>query len=115
MSSPMPHLTPARPTLGVLRLAWAAILLAAPAAVLNALGAPVDSTSVSVARILGARHAAQGLVEVVTWPKWRRAGSFIDAAHSLTAVGLGLSSPRWRRVGLTDSVVAAVFAVGGLL
>ncbi len=112
--SSSPHSSPPRPTVGAIRLAWAAMLLAAPATVLDAVGGPVDSTSVTVARILGARHAAQALFEVATWPKWRRAGSFIDAAHSLTAVGLGVSSPRWRRVGLTDSFVAAVFAVGGL-
>ena len=113
MSSSLPRLTPARPTLGVIRLVWATTLLAAPAAILDALGGPVDSTSVSVARILGARHAAQGLVEVATWPKWRRAGFFTDAAHSLTAVGLGVSAPRWRRVGLTDSSIAAAFALAG--
>ena len=96
----------------MIRLAWATILLAVPAAVLDALGGQVDSTSMTVARILGARHTAQGLVEVATWPKWRRAGSFIDAAHSLTAVGLGVSAPRWRRVGLADSSIAAAFARG---
>ena len=114
MSSSLAHLTPPRPTLGVIRLAWAIILLAAPAAVLDALGGPVDSTAVTVARILGARHATQGLFELAAWPKWRRAGSLIDAAHSFTAVGLGVSSPRFRRVGLADSLVAAAFAVGGL-
>ena len=113
MSSSLPRLTPARPTLGVIRLVWAATLLAAPATILDALGAPVDSTSVSVARILGARHAAQGLVEIATWPKWRRDGSFIDAAHSLTVVGLGVIAPRWRRVGLTDGSIAAAFALAG--
>ena len=113
MSSSLPHLAPERPTLGVIRLFWAATLLAAPAAVLDSVGGQVDSTSVTVARILGVRHALQGLVEVATWPKWRRAGSFIDAAHSLTAVGLGVSAPRWRRVGLTDSGIAAAFALAG--
>ena len=113
MSSSLPHLTPARPTLGVIRLVWAAILLAAPAAVIDALGGPVDSTSMTVARILGARHATQGLVEVATWPKWRRAGSLIDAAHSVTAVSLGVSAPRWRRVGLADGGLAAAFALAG--
>ena len=109
MTSSSPH-----PTLSLIRLAWAALLLADPTTVLEAVGGPTDSTSVTVARILGVRHATQGLFEFATWPKWRRAGSLIDAAHSLTAVGLGVSSPRWRRVGLTDSVVAAAFAVGGL-
>ncbi len=114
MTSPGPRLTHRLPALGVIRLVWATVLLAAPAAVLDAVGGPVDSNSVTVARILGARHAAQGLLEVTTWPKWRRAGALVDAAHSLTAVGLGVSSPRWRRVGLTDSVVAGAFAVGGM-
>ena len=113
MSSSRPHLEPSRPTVAVIRLAWAAALLAAPAAVVDALGGPVDSTAVTVARILGARHAAQGLVEVATWPRWRRVGSFIDGAHSLTAVGLGVSTTRWRRIGLTDSAVAAAFALAG--
>jgi hypothetical protein len=109
VSSALPHLSPPRPTLRVIRLVWATVLLAAPAAVLDALSVPVETTSVTVARILGVRHAAQGVVEVATWPKWRRAGSFIDAAHSLTAVGLGV----WRRVGLIDSGIAAAFALAG--
>jgi hypothetical protein len=113
VSPSSPHMVPRRPTLGVIRLAWATILVAAPAAILDALGGQVDSTSVNVARLLGARHAAQGLVEIATWPRWRRAGSFIDAAHSLTAVGLGVSAPRWRRVGLADSGIAAAFALAG--
>jgi hypothetical protein len=106
-------LAPPRPTLGVIRLAWAAILLAAPATVVDVLGGPVEPTSVAVARILGARHAAQGLVEMAAWPRWRHAGALVDAAHSLTAAGLGVRSPRWRRVAFTDSVVAAAFAFGG--
>lgn len=102
-----------RPTLGVIRLGWAALLLAAPARVIATFGGPVDPTSVTVARILGARHAAQGLVEVATWPKWRRAGSLVDAAHSATAAALGAGSARWRRVGFADSAVAAGFALAG--
>ena len=81
---------------------------------LDVFGGPGDPTSVTVARILGARHAIQGTVEVATWPRWRRSGSFIDAAHSLTAAALGVSDRCWRRLGLTDSVIAAAFAVGGL-
>ncbi|MGI8492272.1 MAG: hypothetical protein ACR2NJ_05880 [Acidimicrobiales bacterium] len=98
----------------MVRLAWAALLLAAPARILDAIGGPVDPTSVTVARILGARHAIQGMVEVATWPQWRRPGSLVDAAHSLTAAGLGVSAARWRRIGLADSVIAAAFAVAGL-
>jgi hypothetical protein len=110
----MPHLTRPRPTFGVIRLVWAALLLAAPARVISIVGGPVDHTSVTVARILGARHAAQGLLEVATWPKWSCAGSLVDAAHGLTAAALGVSSARRRRVCLIDSAVATAFAFGGL-
>ena len=113
MSPSWPHQGPSRRALGVIRLAWAATLLAAPAGVVKTFGGPVDPTSVTVARALGARHAIQGLVEVAGWPKWSRAGAFVDAAHSLTAAGLGVGAAHWRRVGLTDSVVAAAFAFAG--
>jgi hypothetical protein len=76
-------------------------------------GGPVDPATVTVARALGARHAAQGFVEVAAWPKWRRAGVFVDAAHSLTASAGAVSATRWRRVAFTDSVVAAAFAFAG--
>jgi hypothetical protein len=85
ISSPLPHPSPA--TFGVVRLAWAATLLASPARVVKAFGSPVDRTSVTVARVLGARHAIQGLVEVAAGPKWSRASAFVDGAHSLTAAG----------------------------
>ncbi len=113
MPPSMTHPPRPRPTLGVIRLAWAALLLAAPERVIAAFDGPVDTTSVTVARILGARHAAQGLVEVATWPRCRRAGSLVDAAHSVTAAGFGAMAARWRRVGFADSVVAAGFAFAG--
>ena len=112
-SPPTSHLGSSRPMLGWIRLAWAGILLAAPAAVVGVIGGPVNPTSVTVARILGARHAVQGLVEVGAWPRLRRAGALVDAAHSLTAAGLAVSADRWRRVGMTDCVVAGAFAIAG--
>jgi hypothetical protein len=102
-----------RPTMGVVRLAWATILLAAPATVVEAFGGPVDATSVTVARVLGARHAIQGIVELATWPRWSRTGAIVDATHSLTAFGAGLSAARWRRIGLADGAVAATLAYAG--
>lgn len=98
----------------MIRLAWSVTLLAAPAAVVGAMGGRRDAKSVVVARILGARHAAQSAIELATWPRWRRAGSVVDGAHSLTAAGLGAVDARWRRVAVADSVVAAAFASAGL-
>jgi len=109
----MPQLTRPHPAIGVIRLGWAALLLTAPARVIAAFNGPVDSTSVTVGGMLGARHAAQGLIEVATWPRWRLAGSLVDVAHGITAAGLGVSAARWRRVGFADSFVAAGFAFAG--
>jgi hypothetical protein len=85
-----------RPAIGLIRLGWAAVLFAAPAKLLDVLGCPTDHISVTVARVLGVRHALQGGVEVTTWPRWRRTGSFVDAAHSLTVAALALGAPRSR-------------------
>jgi hypothetical protein len=100
--------------LGLVRLGWAAALLTAPSAVIGVIGGRVDSKSVAVARILGARHAAQGALEVATGPRWAHAGSMIDAAHSLTAAGLGVFDNGRRRLAFTDAALAATFAIAGL-
>jgi hypothetical protein len=115
LPSPSSHQPQPGRRLGVVRLAWAVTLLAAPATVVGAIGGQVDDKSMVVARILGARHAAQGLIEVTTWPRWRRAGWMIDAAHSLTAVGLGIADASRRRVAWADSGVAAALAAVGLV
>lgn len=109
-----PRLRRSPPVLGIVRVAWGGILLAGPAAVIAALRGPVVSTSVTIARILGARHAVQGLIEIA-WPTRGRVGVLVDVAHSLSAVCLGIGAARWRRVALTDSVIAAAFALAGYL
>jgi hypothetical protein len=95
------------------RLGWAAILIATPAAVIDAIGGQANSTTVTVARILGARHAAQGAIELAAGSRWRHAGSMVDAAQSITAAGLGALDASWRRLALTDAAIAATFAVAG--
>ena len=98
---------------GMVRLAWAATLLVAPSRVIVAVGGSSDSKATTVARVLGIRHAIQGLVEVAAWPRWRRTGSVVDLAHALTGVALAGTDRRWRRVALTDSALATTFAVAG--
>jgi len=66
---------------------------------------------VVVARALGARHCAQGLVELTTWPRWRKAGATVDCLHAMTGLGLAAVNRRWRLVALLDSSIAAGFAI----
>ena len=99
--------------LGTIRLMWATALLIAPRPLLRFVGKEPDMTSVAVARVLGARHALQGVVEIGAWPRWRRVGIAADLAHAATGIAFAGVDPRWRRVGLTDTAVAAAFALGG--
>ena len=99
--------------LGLVRLGWAAALLAAPDRVVRLLGGTPDPASRHVARILGGRHAAQAVVELVWWPRWRRTGVALDAAHAATALALAAFDGDRRRVGLSDTAVASSFALVG--
>lgn len=95
------------------RLAWAAALLAAPDAMVRAAGGATDERSRRVARILGARHALQGMIELLSWPRWRRSGIAVDGLHATTAAGLALVDDSRRHVAVADTLAATVFAVLG--
>lgn len=114
LRSVVPAAPSAGTALGLLRLCWAVALLAAPERVLGLLHGPVESALVATARALGARHAVQATAEIASWPRWRRAGALVDAAHSLTAAALGVGAPRLRELACADSALAAAFAAGGL-
>jgi hypothetical protein len=73
---------------------------------------PPDRLAVIVLRVLGARHLAQTVFEVVgSQPAVRYLGVGVDALHGLTAVGLAVVDPRWRRGALIDTAIATSFAV----
>ena len=99
--------------LGTIRLMWATALLVEPRPLLRFVGKEPDATTVVVARILGARHALQGLVEIGAWPRWRKVGMTADFAHAASGIAFAGLDARWRRVGLTDAAIAASFALGG--
>jgi hypothetical protein len=99
--------------LGAARLVWAAVLLAAPGGLIRLAGAAPTPPALAVARVLGARHAVQGLAEVWAWPRWGRAGVLVDSAHGLTAAGLAALDRPWRRVAAADMTMAAGFAWAG--
>lgn len=99
----------------LVRAAWGAALLVAPRPVMqNVHHVRVDTKSVVVARILGARQVAQAALSGVRpSPEVLAMGVWVDAVHALTALGLaGLDRSR-ARAGLTDSAVAAIWAGAG--
>ncbi len=100
----------------VVRAGWGTVLVAAPAAVLNHIhGVQVDRKAVVVTRVLGARHLAQALLSGIDpGPEMLAAGVWVDTVHSMTAFGLAAVDRRRARGGLTDGVVAAVWAGMGL-
>ena len=103
------------PTIGLIRAGWACVLLGSPRRVLKLYGAPQESSSLKVIRILGVRHALQAGVEIAGWPRWWRAGVLVDFAHGLSAFGLAATAPRWRRGGLAEGSIAAAFATFGFV
>lgn len=100
----------------IVRGLWGAALLAAPEAVLTRVhGVQADRTAVTVARILGARHLVQATLSGVNpSPEVLAAGTWVDSVHSATAFGLATADSRRARAGITDGIVAAVWALFGL-
>ncbi len=109
-----PH--PRRRSIEIVRGLWGAALLAAPGAVLTRVhGLEPDRTAVAVARILGARHLVQATFSGVNpSPEVLAAGTWVDSVHSVTAFGLAAADSRRARVGITDGIVAALWASFGL-
>ncbi len=107
--------TPARRgrILGAVRLAWAATLVAAPHRIIAFAGGRPSPTAVAIARVLAARHALQGIVEVTTWPRWRKPGMAVDGAHALSALALAGLDTRWRHIAFCDAAVAGGFGLAG--
>ncbi|CNH63829.1 Uncharacterised protein [Mycobacterium tuberculosis] len=77
-------------------------------------GVRVDRKALVVARILGARQLLQaGLSGINPSPEMLAGGVWVDAVHSLTALGLAVVDRSRARAGVTDCVVAAVWALLG--
>lgn len=97
------------------RSIWGATLLVAPRGVLSRLhGVDVDRKAVVVTRILGARHIAQATLSGINpSPEVLATGVWVDAVHSLTAVGLAVVNPHRVQGGSIDAVVAGAWALFG--
>ena len=100
----------------ILRGLWGAALLAGPATVLSHVhGVEVDKRSIIVTRILGAPHLVQATFSGVNpSPEVLAAGTWVDGVHAVTAFGLAVVDCRRARAGITDGVVAALWALFGV-
>ncbi|WP_156690503.1 hypothetical protein [Mycobacterium sp. Marseille-P9652] len=98
--------------LEVLRAGWGAVLLAAPAEVLDHIhGVEVDRKALVVTRILGARHLVQASFSGINpGPDVLAAGVWVDSVHAMTAFALAAADRRRARGGITDGAVAALWA-----
>lgn len=97
------------------RAAWGAALLFWPRPVLEQVHhLQVDSRSVVIARILGARQLAQAVLSGIRpSPEVLATGVWVDAVHAVTALGLAVTDRARARAGLTDAAVAGTWAVLG--
>lgn len=87
-------------------------MLVAPSATLGTIhGLKIDTTSIVIARVLGARQLAQaGLSGLDPSPEVLAVGVWVDLAHAATAFGLALADRSRARAGVTDGVVALTWA-----
>ncbi len=98
----------------LVRASWGAAMLVAPRQVMEAASVRVDSKSVLIGRILGARHLTQAVLSGVRpSPEVLAMGVWVDAVHALTALGLAAVDRDRARAGLTDSAIAGVWAGAG--
>ncbi|KAF0968312.1 hypothetical protein [Gordonia sp. YY1] len=98
----------------LLRGTWGTVLLVGPRGVMRALGVHVDTSSIVVARILGARHIIQAASSGVNpSPEVLAVGVWVDAVHAATAIGLAAADTKRAHAGLLDALVAGIWAASG--
>ena len=90
---------------------WGALLLTATRPLRRKLtDGPATSQDVALARVLGARQVAQGVV-LAAAPRTAPVGGAVDALHAATMLLLSAISRRHRRAALLSAVVAVLLAV----
>lgn len=99
----------------LVRAGWGAALVVAPERVMESVHhIEVDTKSVVVVRILGARQLTQAVLSGVRPSSEVLAmGVWVDTVHALTAVGLAAVDRARARGGLTDAAVAGLWAAAG--
>ena len=99
----------------LVRASWGASLLIAPRQVMTSVHhIDIDTKSVVIARILGARQLTQAVLSGFRpSPEVLAMGVWVDAVHAMTALGLATLDRTRARAGLTDTLVAGFWAGGG--
>jgi hypothetical protein len=107
----------AESVLASVRAGYGAVQLATPRwSAEQQLGGPLDPGAQQVIRVLGARQVLQaGLALAFPDEPLLGLGVGVDALHALSMVPLVVAAPRWRRAALVSALMAAAFAVAGVL
>ncbi|MBA8794087.1 hypothetical protein FHX74_001692 [Friedmanniella endophytica] len=96
---------------GVLGLAWGAVLLSRGdqlfASLEGRLAVGIESDAITV---LGLRHAGQGLVQLIAPRRFARLYTGIDLLHAASMVALAVRDPTRRRAAGVSAGVAALSA-----
>lgn len=94
------------------RAVWGAALLLAPQASLGKVHhLEVDTKSLAIARVLGARQLGQSVLSgLEPSPEVLAMGVWVDTAHAATAFGLAVADRSRARAGITDGLVALTWA-----
>jgi hypothetical protein len=98
--------------LAAIRAAYGIVLLAVPGTLLQATGSDATTGRITVARILGARHLLQGLVQ--RRGAVPRLGAAVDALHAMSMFGLAALNDGVRAAAAVDGSVATTFAAAGM-
>jgi hypothetical protein len=99
----------------LLRATWGTALLLAPEQILSRVHhLRIDATSLTVTRILGARHLTQAALSGIRpSPEVLAMGIWVDSAHAATALGLAATDRHRARAGLIDTAIAIAWALAG--
>jgi hypothetical protein len=98
-----------RAALVAVRLGYGLLLVLVPATALPT--DPGDRAALAVARLLGARHLAQGVIAALAPHLLTpRRGALVDGTHAVSMVGWAALDDRHRRPALLDAASAGVLA-----
>lgn len=103
--------------LSMVRTAWGALLVLAPAVPLRALSGRSDPAGgPALLRLLGARHLLQAAVTIAAPTAWTlRLGAVADAMHSASGLAFAGIDSTQRHAALLDASIAASWATASLL